>query len=237
MNICNANSVHVPDTGCDCEEMMSELIEFEEETRNNFADVNAALDGKQDLLTAGANITIADGVISASSAGYVGSENIEIDGNVILAKDLVSIQDIGSIVVDVMHPVGSIIFRDDNVNPATLFPGTVWEEIKGKFLLGHDDTEYFGQEKYPIGTTGGSDTHTISIPELPSHSHDLTDGGSVLGIGTNSAETTAGFTSASSGGLWANTNKHRTSIAAKGGGMPMNIMPPYLVVSIWKRTA
>lgn len=244
MNVCNANSVHVPDASCDCEEMMAELVAFEDETRDNFADVNAALDGKQDALTAGANITIVDNVISASSAGYVGSEHIEIEGNVIKAKDLVAVQDIATIVVDVMHPVGSIIIRDDDTDPSTLFPGTTWEQIKEKFLFGTGDSMWWDAsvtppvwtKKYPLGKTGGEEDHTLTVDELPAHTHSFVQGGSAIAVGTTSAETTAGFTS-STAGLWANTNKFRTAIAETGLGFSHNNMPPYLVVSIWKRTA
>lgn len=31
--------------------------------------------------------------------------------------------------------------------------------------------------------------------------------------------------------------RHKDSITKEGGGEPMNIMQPYLVVSVWKRTA
>lgn len=54
---------------------------------NDQADVTAALATKQPNLTAGANITIENNVISAQSRSYEAGENITISGNVISAKD------------------------------------------------------------------------------------------------------------------------------------------------------
>lgn len=129
-----------------------------------------------------------------------------------------------------VYPVGAIYMSVSNVDPATLFPGTTWTRIKDRFLLSAGDS-------YSAGGTGGEASHTLTTDEMPSHTHSFVAGGSSLNIGTSTAETTAGFTSASSGGLWGNTNKRRSAINSAGGGGEHNNMPPYLVVNVWKRTA
>lgn len=61
IHICGHPKIHVPDD--DCSECIRELNLFKEE-------VHDSLDGKQDKLTAGANITIDENnVISASGGG------------------------------------------------------------------------------------------------------------------------------------------------------------------------
>ena len=123
-----------------------------------------------------------------------------------------------------IYPVGSIYMSVNSTNPASLFGGT-WEAIGGRFLLGADTT-------YSAGSTGGEKTHTLTINEMPSHSH---------GIRTSSID----------GGMdWVpkdhqgnvnvselNFNWEGTVISTTGGGQPHNNMPPYLAVYMWKRTA
>ena len=152
-------------------------------------------------------------------------------------KDYVDSHSGGGLSIDDIYPVGSIYMSANNVNPSTLFSGTTWTQIKGRFLLASDDTQIWGRDKYIVGDTGGEETHTLTTSEMPSHTHTFVAGGSSINIGTTTAETTAGFTSASSGGLWANTNKRRSAINSTGGGDAHNNMPPYMVVSIWQRTA
>ena len=60
-------------------------------------------------------------------------------------------------------PIGSIYLSVNSTSPASLFGGT-WEKIKDKFLLASGDT-------YSAGATGGEATHTLTIEEMPSHSH------------------------------------------------------------------
>lgn len=56
-------NIYVPEVECsDCEEVQRNLDEFKAETEENLA-------GKQDTLTAGENIQIENGVISATGGG------------------------------------------------------------------------------------------------------------------------------------------------------------------------
>ena len=127
-----------------------------------------------------------------------------------------------SIITDSIYPVGSIYMSVDSTSPATLFGGT-WEQLKDRFLLGAGDT-------YTAGNTGGEATHTLTVNEIPSHTHTANTytGGTVTqpdyvdGVAIN----------------W--VSAYRTSIGTinnTGGGLAHNNMPPYLVVYVWKRTA
>lgn len=73
---------------------------------------------------------------------------------------------IGSLVVDLIYPVGSIYMSVASASPATLFGGT-WEQLKDRFLLGAGDS-------YTAGDTGGSASHTLTTDEMPSHNHTFT---------------------------------------------------------------
>lgn len=52
---------------------------------------------------------------------------------------------------------------NDPTSPASFIGGT-WERVEGEFIMG-------ASSAYPVGTTGGSATHTQTVPEMPSHNH------------------------------------------------------------------
>lgn len=76
-----------------------------------------------------------------------------------------------SIAVDLIYPVGSIYISVNPTNPQVLFGGN-WIQIdQGRFLIASGDN-------YPVKSTGGEATHTLSIDELPAHDHSGTFNGS-----------------------------------------------------------
>lgn len=119
-----------------------------------------------------------------------------------------------------MYPVGSIYMSVSSTSPATLFGGT-WEQIQERFLLGAGSS-------YAAGSTGGAATVTLTVSQIPSHSHPGRDGGGFLGpygdTGSNLRYDGSGYRLSS-----------RTDYT--GGGQAHENMPPYLAVYIWKRTA
>ena len=114
------------------------------------------------------------------------------------------------------YPVGSIYISVNNTNPSTLFGGT-WVQLKDRFLLGAGDT-------YSNGATGGEAEHTLTIDEMPSHSHSYKIGA------TNSNHS-------GSDGYHYLAQNNNANTGSTGGDQPHNNMPPYLVVYMWKRTA
>lgn len=131
----------------------------------------------------------------------------------------------GGITVDAVYPVGSIYMSVNETSPAELFGGT-WEQIHGRFLLGADAT-------YPAGSTGGEATHSLTISEMPSHTHGLT-ARSGKSIATQNIDVLA------MGSTWdytQSTEKGGLTMYATGEDAAHNNMPPYLSVYMWKRTA
>lgn len=118
-------------------------------------------------------------------------------------------------------PVGRVYISVDEVSPASLFGGT-WEKIEKKFLYGTGGGT-------PLGSTGGEAEHTLTIAEMPSHSHQQ-------GYTQDSYEGWANTVKASPGlNLPQSLSYDMTSIA--GGSQPHNNMPPFIAVNIWKRIA
>jgi microcystin-dependent protein len=68
------------------------------------------------------------------------------------------------------------------------------------------------------GMTGGSNTRTISIDQMPSHSH-----------GYQRTTWGGGNVQANNGDNWG-WNANNQSTSAVGGGQPIDIRPPYYAV-------
>lgn len=163
-----------------------------------------------------------------------------------------------SMLLDLIYPVGSIYWSKNATNPSNLFGGT-WVQIKDKFILAAGDT-------YKINTTGGAAYHTLSISELPTHSHGVgtlavnghfeirhSNGGGTVAAGANNAITCENNNGskvwnsaiqivAQSGTLDivklnAKDGKGFTgNTATKGDSSPHNNMPPYITAYCWERT-
>ena len=111
----------------------------------------------------------------------------------------------------------------NSTNPGTLFGGT-WQQITGRFLLA-------AGEGYSAGATGGEAAHTLTVSEMPAHSHQITTNGSLYFIGN-------GVGTEFEMGSWASRSlaMNYATVSAGGNGAHNN-MPPYIVVYMWKRTA
>lgn len=125
-------------------------------------------------------------------------------------------------ILDCFMPVGYILLMYSHANPNTMFPGTTWVRIENAFLWGCDADG-------GIGTTGGEKTHTLTVNELPTHTHAIPV-----------ANTATGSTDASNKIRYNNNDTSYVGTIASnstGGGEAHNNMPPYIQVSIWRRTA
>ena len=101
--------------------------------------------------------------------------------------------------------------------------------LQGKTLLGFDTT-------FPIASTGGNATQSITVSNLPAHNHGITDPGHVhasvvaasnVATGNVAGGVTAGNTSSAMTGITTNNT---------GSGDPLSILPPYAAVSYLIKT-
>lgn len=124
-----------------------------------------------------------------------------------------------------MHPKGSLFHSNDPTSPAELYGGT-WERIEGKFIMGASDT-------YPAGSTGGSVTISIkqtNLPDVRIPIQTIRPGGF-----TGSVYDTITTSGSSDGSVDTFSRTGRTD--PLGNGTPLNILPPYYSVHIWRRVA
>lgn len=111
--------------------------------------------------------------------------------------------------------------------------GPFWEEVtelKGRFPMGPDADG----GTYPPGVTGGAASHTITINEMPSHSHRRNADGNVEDV-----HLPAGTPGAIAGDYTGGTLaiKQYTVTDVTGGGTAMPTLPPYFGIPFIRRTA
>jgi hypothetical protein len=160
--------------------------------------------------------------IGATTASTVAATTVTASGNVNTTGGELQIN--GTNVLEKVYPVGSVYINASvSTNPATLLGFGTWTAFgAGKVMVGLDstDTDFDSAEE-----TGGAKTHTLTISEIPSHTHTTTigvaSGGSAPGALENRTPT---------GGV------NYTS-SSTGGGQAHNNLQPYIVVYMWKRTA
>lgn len=150
------------------------------------------------------------------------------------------------------YRVGQIMFTTFGGHPASWYPGTTWERVSGRFILGAEDDSQIWQ-------TGGSWSKNITQYNLPPHIHEVNDhshynlphahtfemksnadengdnplagypgNAQVDGIvytsrqTSVSAENTAGMTAA-------------TFTSSVGAGEPLDVTNPFIKFAIWIR--
>ena len=132
-------------------------------------------------------------------------------------------------IFSLVYPVGSIYMSVNSADPGTLFGGT-WERLEDTFLLA-------AGANHAAGSTGGEETHALTVNEMPSHDghvYNEVRGGNWAGFLSSSNATAYG----SSGRGWNVTagNELHPAGDTLGGIAAHNNMPPYLAVYMWKRT-
>ena len=137
-------------------------------------------------------------------------------------------------------PVGFVFISVVNTDPATLLGYGSWLQFGiGKFMVGHDDSQ--GSPFCPGGKTGGSKTKDFShTHDEESHNHEftLTDDPD-----QNWSDESSQFGPLYSAGVkfknqkvykWTN---HGGGHGSQGGHGNADILPPFVVVHMWKRIA
>lgn len=124
------------------------------------------------------------------------------------------------------YPVGSIYLSVNNTNPSKWFGGTWVQIAKGRTLVGVDTND---ADFNTVRKTGGEKKHTLTVNEMPSHTHNtatvypFTIGGMRTAIANSTANNRTGTAS--------------DVVDATGGGQAHNNLQPYFTCYIWCRTA
>ena len=144
---------------------------------------------------------------------------------------------------DYVPPVGIILTMGVSTSPAELYPGTTWARIKDRFLWGASDA-------HPLGSTGGSTTHTLTVDEMPPHTHSaslyeagahthtisILDGSSMnFSYSDYQNAYLSGSKKVTTSSAGAHT--HTVTLSATGSCKAFNIMNPYAAKNVWRRVS
>lgn len=143
----------------------------------------------------------------------------KIGGNTLTAELL------ASLTADIMHPVGMYVWLAVETDPATLWGGTWVRQAEGLTLVSAGG-------KYPLNSTGGEATHTLTTAEMPSHQHQMVNGNSG---GYDYSAWTKSSVVLHDAGAFGYAGNANTSYA--GGSAAHNNMMPYKAAYCWLRTA
>lgn len=126
-----------------------------------------------------------------------------------------------------LFPIGSVYITITNMNPGNFIGGTWASFGNGRVLMGEGTGEDINglSQTFAGGTEGGEYTHTLTVNEMPAHTHTFyryLSSGSDTGISSTRHD-----------------SDKRTSIntGSTGGGQAHNIVQPYVVVYFWRRIA
>ena len=120
-------------------------------------------------------------------------------------------------------PVGSIYTSTKPTDPHELFGGT-WEPIQDTFL-------WCAGPKHAAGETGGAETHTLTVDEMPAHSHQYERLPQSIANTDYSKDEQVNYAES----VRKPSNKEIVQTGSTGGNRPHNNMPPYKSVYAWQR--
>lgn len=132
------------------------------------------------------------------------------------------------LLVDLIYPVGTYYETSEiNFNPNTAWGGTWILENDGTVLVSKSNVAG-SKFNADIGTVVGSETHTLTVNEMPSHNHGILWGSTT---GDYYARAIASNVNDTSSQITYDTEKE------SGGGQPHNNVQPSKIINRWHRTA
>lgn len=154
--------------------------------------------------------------------------------------------------LDLIYPKGSIYMKKGtgttSVCPIQQTLGGTWTRIENRFL-------YASEGEQGIGTTGGSETVTLTAAQsgVPAHGHGMAHnhnhnhsaigyvntggGGTARRIPIGYDNTSAAGTLTTSSDRTASSKSDTDNNTAQDASEAHSNMPPYIIVNVWERTA
>ena len=127
-----------------------------------------------------------------------------------------------------VYPIGSYYWSEKNTSPSDIFGGS-WTKIRGRFLFASDSN-------HDVGDTGGEERTTLTINEMPRHSHEYVKFCHSDWHGINTSGGSDYYPCNRDGDKNTSNFLFTYSTTSVGGGCSHNNMSPFLTANCWKRT-
>jgi hypothetical protein len=140
-------------------------------------------------------------------------------------KQVVNVEFVLKMLDKLIPPIGFIYISTSSANPDTVYPGTTWVAWgSGRVPVGVDtsDSSFNMVEK-----TGGEKTHTLTVNEMPKHTHTV----SPMGKRDND------FKGGDERDAWTFWYEGTINTGETGKSDAHNNLQPYITCFMWKRTA
>ena len=125
-----------------------------------------------------------------------------------------------------IYPVGIVTWFNSDVDPNTALPGLTWTYLNNGVGRTIRIAAANGSD---VATTGGSDSVTLAVGNLPSHTHSFSATTSSFDYGTKNTNSTGGHTHSGSGTTSTNGNHTHYVEAWNGTGAGGNKSSAYAV--------
>ena len=131
-------------------------------------------------------------------------------------------------IMELIYPIGSIVTLGVSTNPGTLYGVGTWAQIKGKVIVGIDDSGTFDT----LDATGGAETvsvaHTHTVPATS------TTAWGAIGTNTNG---TLGLGKSASSDSKADSAQTDAPTSAMSANATPSTLQPYQVKYVWERAS
>lgn len=145
----------------------------------------------------------------------------------------ITVDQLYTTIFETCYPVGSIFQTSVAGDPSTIIPGSqnsTWQQITDRMLIGAGNV-------YPVDSTGGEATVTLTVDQMPRHEHMI-----ALNADPNykvfryraGDPTITGQRASQDIGQSTLTGLYDIATST-GGSQPHNNVPPYYSIYIWKR--
>ena len=208
-------------------------------TGNAYVSSNLAIGG---VMTMGVvNVAARHNLQAVTDMGNVTTHTVEFtnpttsivaSGNVTVGGDLDISGNLGSSLVNLVYPIGAVYISVNSADPGTIWTGTTWVAFgEGRTLVGQGQGS--GLTNRPtVEAVGGAETHTLTKEEIPPHKHtylgNYYDGTTDHGLQYKDTYAYSAY----------RQSNDTTDGSADGlNGDAHNIMQPFIVTYMWKRTA
>lgn len=215
----------------DTESILSQVSEVKQSTTTMRAEITS---NSKAINTNGTSISNLNTTVQSlsTSLAEANKDITKLKNDVASIDSTISTSDFKKMLLNTAYPIGSIYISTSSTNPSNLLGGS-WTSINGRFLIGQGSVSTYtgGTKTISAGSTGGAYETYLSDNNSPykeARDEAMNDLGLVSG---------KDYPASFGDRLVIMKGNNAQDQPPYIGQTAVNLMPPYLAVYMWKRTA